>query len=154
MGQVRRPQDVRAAGCVTSKAMAAYRILAAVTARESGTLCQGRVPPVLSGGGRLGHQTSAPVTSSYLNCARIDAPILGKEPFYFLPVDADATFSDPNRRQLTLLYQIIHAGSGHMEVSCGIGDPHPYSWLYFHTHHLLRSPWVCFHVVDYPTALI
>jgi hypothetical protein len=41
------------AGSITLKALAAYRVLAAVTARESGTLCQGQAPPVLSGGGRL-----------------------------------------------------------------------------------------------------
>jgi hypothetical protein len=34
----RCPQDVRAAGCVISKALAAYRILAAVTARENDIL--------------------------------------------------------------------------------------------------------------------
>src|SRR5215207_10418651 len=109
LGLVRRPRGVGVAGSVTSKAMAAYRVLAAVTARESGTLCQGQVPPVLSGGGRLGRETAAPVTSScWLNCARIDPPVLGEEPLYFLPVDADATFSDPNRRQLTPLNQVVH----------------------------------------------
>ncbi len=152
LGLVRRPREVVVAGCVTSKALAAYRVLAAVTARESGTLCQGQVPPVLSGDGRLGRETGSPVTSSYLNCARIDSPILGEEPLYLLPVDTDATFADPNRRQLTPLYQVIHAGSGHVEVSCSVGDPHPYISLCFHTHHLLRSPRVCFHVDKYPTA--
>src|SRR5215218_7424487 len=154
LGLVRRPRGVGVAGSVTSKAQATYRVLAAVTARESGTLYQGQVPPVLSGGGRLGRETGAPVTSSYLNCARIDAPILGEEPLYLLPVDTDATFSDPNRRQLTPLNQVVHAASGNGKVRCGVRDTHPDSWLCFHTHHLLRSPWVCFHVVDYHSALI
>lgn len=138
-GRVRRPQDVRAAGCVTSKAMVAYRILAAVTARESGILCQGQVPPVLSGGGRLGHQTSAPVTSSYLNCAWIDSPIFYKEPLYLLPVDANAAFPDSDRWQLAALNQVVHSRPGNPEICCCFGNPHPRVLSLYET-------FICIHV--------
>src|SRR5215204_2778784 len=155
LGLVRRPRGVGVAGSVTSKAQATYRVLAAVTARESGTLCQGQVPPVLSGGGRLGRQTGAPVTSSLrLNCAWIDSPLFYKEPLYLLPVDANAAFPNSDRWQLTALNQFVHSRPGNPEICCCFGNPHPYiRRLCFHTHHLLRSPWVCFHVVDYSTAL-
>ena len=113
------------ASSVTLKALAAYRVLAAVTARESGTLCQGQVPPVLSGGGRLGRETGAPVTSSYLNCAWIDSPIFYKEPLYLLPVDANAAFPDSDRWQLTALDQLVHARPRHPKVFGGFGDLHP-----------------------------
>jgi hypothetical protein len=124
MDRACHPQDAAVASSVTSKVRTSDRDLIAVTAHESGTLCQGQVPPVLSGGGRLGRETGAPVTSSLrLNCAWIDSPIFYKEPLYLLPVDANAAFPDSDRWQLTALNQVVHSRPGNPEICCCFGNP-------------------------------